>query len=85
MQTLYNRGLRSAQEVAAFLQGDDAVQENPYRLPDMTRAVTRLLRAIAAGETICIYGDFDADGVSATALMTAALQAVGAECRRVYS
>jgi len=79
MQALYNRGLRSTEEVAAFLQGEDAVKENPYRLPDMARAVTRLLRAIAEEETICVYGDFDADGVSATALLTAALQAAGAK------
>jgi single-stranded-DNA-specific exonuclease len=79
MQVLYNRGLRSAEEVTAFLRGEDAVQENPYRLPDMARAVTRLLRAIAEEETICVYGDFDADGVSATALMTTALQAAGAK------
>ena len=79
MQALYNRGLRSAEEVTAFLQGEDAVKENPYRLPDMARAVTRLLRAIADEETICVYGDFDADGVSATALLTSALQAAGAK------
>lgn len=79
MQVLYNRGLRSVDEVTSFLLGEDAVQENPYRLPDMTRAVTRLLHAIVEEEAICIYGDFDADGVSASALLASALQAVGAK------
>lgn len=78
MQVLYNRGLRSVEEVTSFLLGEDAVRENPYRLPDMARAVTRLLVAIEEEQTICIYGDFDADGVSASALLSTALQAVGA-------
>ena len=78
-QVLYNRGLRSAGEIAAFLGGSDAVQENPYRLKDMVPAVRRILQAIETGETICVYGDFDADGVTSTALLVGALQAAGAE------
>ena len=78
LQVLYNRGLRSQEEVDAFLIGSDAVRENPYRLKDMAPAVTRLLLAIEKGETICVYGDFDADGVTSTALMITALQEAGA-------
>jgi single-stranded-DNA-specific exonuclease len=74
---LYNRGLQSSEDVKAFLTLDDAVRENPYKLIDMTPAVTRLIRAIETGETICVYGDFDADGVTATALLVSALQAAG--------
>lgn len=77
VQVLYNRGLRTPAEIKSFLEGSDAVRENPYRLRDMAPAVTRILSAIEAGEIICVYGDFDADGVTATALMTAALQAAG--------
>jgi single-stranded-DNA-specific exonuclease len=77
LQVLHNRGLRTAAEVTAFLQRVDAVKENPYRLRDMSEAVTRIVRAIELGETICVYGDFDADGVSATALLVNALQAAG--------
>ncbi len=79
LQVLYNRGLRTSREVAAFLNGPDAVQENPYRLRDMPQAVQRILQALETGETICVYGDFDADGVSATALLVDALQAAGAQ------
>jgi single-stranded-DNA-specific exonuclease len=79
MQVLFNRGLRTAEEVNAFLANDDAVVENPYRLRDVTPAVGRLLRALENQETVCVYGDFDADGVSATALLVSALQAAGGE------
>ncbi len=78
LQVLYNRGLCDAAAVASFLQGEDAVQENPFRLTDMSLAVTRIVQAIEKGEVICVYGDFDADGVTATVLMTTALQRAGA-------
>ena len=78
LQVLYNRGLRDGAAVASFLQGEDAVQENPFRLTDMSAAVARIVRAIEAREVICVYGDFDADGVTATVLMTTALQRAGA-------
>ena len=62
LQVLYNRGLRSAADVKSFLAGVDAVRENPYKLRDMAPAVTRIVQAIERSETICVYGDFDADG-----------------------
>ncbi len=77
LQVLYNRGIRTPSEVRAFLQGEDAVFENPFRVCDVEPAVARILQAIEQGETICVYGDFDADGVSATALLVSALQAAG--------
>ena len=81
-QVLYNRGLRDPDEVSAFLRMDDAVIENPYRLQDMVPAVTRILQAIEQEETVCVYGDFDADGVTATALLVNALQVCGARVGR---
>lgn len=79
MQVLYNRGLRDADEARAFLAGSDVVIENPFRMVDMTPAVNRIVRAIEQNEIICVYGDFDADGVTATALLTSALQAAGGQ------
>lgn len=78
LQVLYNRGLRDGAAVDSFLQVEDAVQENPFRLTDMSAAVARIVRAIESREVICVYGDFDADGVTATVLMTTALQRAGA-------
>ncbi len=77
MQVLYNRGLQSPAAALDFLGTDDAVLENPFRLPDMRAAADRLLRAIERREVICVYGDFDADGVAATALLVTALQVAG--------
>jgi len=77
LQILYNRDVRTAMDAKAFLAGSDAVRENPYQLRDMASAVTRILHALERDEIICVYGDFDADGVTATALMTSALQAAG--------
>ena len=79
MQILYNRGIREPEQIDRFLDGADAVQENPFRLKDMAVAVQRILQAIAQKETICVYGDFDADGITATALLVSALQRAGAE------
>ncbi len=77
-QVLYNRGVRVQADMAAFLAGNHAVKENPYRLKGMVEAVQRLLQAIDSRQTICVYGDFDADGVTATALLVTALQTAGA-------
>ena len=77
-QVLYNRGLRTANDVRTFLNGEDATVHNPYKLRDMAPAVHRIVHAIRHGETICVYGDFDVDGVTATVLLVNALQAAGA-------
>ncbi len=79
MQILYNRGMRTPEEVSAFLASDDAVAENPFKIRDMPPAVERILKALERKETICVYGDFDADGVCSTALLVAALQRAGAQ------
>ncbi len=77
-RVLYARGLQSAAEVAAFLATDGDLGD-PLLLPDMAPAVDRLQRALAERERIVVYGDFDADGVSATALLVSALRALGGD------
>jgi single-stranded-DNA-specific exonuclease len=51
---------------------------DPMLLPDMPRAVARLRQAAAAGERVLVFGDYDTDGLAATALMVRALRALGA-------
>lgn len=80
VQVLYNRGITDPADVAAFLRGkgDEA---NPFTLPGMPTAITRLRQALRAGEPIAVYGDFDADGVTATALLVQTLRALGGHVR----
>ncbi len=79
-RVLAHRGITTAGEAEAFLHGG-ALSDNPYRLKGVNEAVTRLLYALRRGERIAVYGDFDVDGVTSTALMTAALRSLGADVR----
>ena len=75
-QLLYNRGVASPDAARTFL--DPPEDGNPFDLPDMSEAVTRLRTAIRKGESIVVYGDYDADGVTATALLVDVLASLGA-------
>jgi len=77
VQLLYNRHMRTKDQVEAFLSRSFEV-DNPFRLKGMNEAVTRLRQAVRAGEAIAVYGDYDADGVTATALLVPTLHALGA-------
>ena len=64
------RGLTTRAAREAFLQPDyAAVKHDPFLLPDMEKAVVRLKQAREQGEKVVIYGDYDIDGLSATALL----------------
>ena len=79
-RVLARRGITTAEEAHRFLQGA-ALSDNPYRMKGVSEAVTRLRFALRRGERIAIYGDFDVDGVTATALMTIVLRALGGDVR----
>ena len=78
-QLLYARGVREPSEVEGFLTADSRLSHDPMLLPYMGEAVARLKLALGAGETIGVFGDFDTDGITGTALMVTALQELGAE------
>ncbi len=78
-QLLYNRGLTDRSTVEAFLSPDDSDSHDPWLLPDMDAAVSRLIEAIDRRETIGVFGDFDIDGISGTAVMTTTLRDLGAD------
>src|SRR6266508_44395 len=78
-QLMWNRGVRTASEAHQFLTPDDAPLGDPFLLRGMEPAVRRIERAIAAGERIAIYGDYDADGLTAAALLCSVLTALGAQ------
>jgi len=79
-QILFNRGITSLNKAEQFLQGE-AISYNPFELKGVNEAVTRLRHALRQGESIAIYGDFDADGVTATALLVETLRALGGTVR----
>jgi single-stranded-DNA-specific exonuclease len=79
VQLLYNRGLSEASEVAAFLAAPgEELLGDPFALRDMPLAVQRIHQAIADGERIVVYGDFDVDGITSAALLVQTLQTLGA-------
>ena len=79
-QILTARGLTTRAARQAFLQPDyTAVKHDPFLLPDMKKAVARLKQAREQGEKIVIYGDYDIDGLSATALLLDAFCKFGFE------
>jgi single-stranded-DNA-specific exonuclease len=75
-QLLYNRGV-GPNTVKTFLAADHQLQGNPFLLPDMSAAVSRIYRGLLSGEKIAIYGDLDVDGVTATAVLVEALSQLG--------
>jgi single-stranded-DNA-specific exonuclease len=76
-QLLYNRGISQPAQLEAFLSGDKRLAGDPSRLPDIEPAVGRIYRALLSGETIAIYGDFDADGITGTAILVRGLTKLG--------
>ncbi|MBN2304644.1 MAG: single-stranded-DNA-specific exonuclease RecJ [Anaerolineae bacterium] len=76
-QVLYNRGQDSAAKAHMFLRGGAEALHNPFTMHGMAEAVARIRQAIKDRELMAVYGDFDADGVTSTALLTQALDALG--------
>ncbi len=78
-KTLYRRGQTTTQASQAFLNPEFYQPSSSYDLPGMDIAVERLQSAIKKKETICVWGDFDVDGQTATALLVSALRNLGGQ------
>lgn len=76
---LVSRGYRDAEDAKRFLFPGIRDLHDPYLLLGMDLAVTRIRQAIDGGERIRVYGDYDADGVTSTALMHRLLSRLGAD------
>src|SRR5688572_24380859 len=74
---LVRRGLDDPADARAFLACEPPAHD-PFLLGDMEQAVERLRAAVAAGERICVHGDYDVDGISATAVCVLVLRELGA-------
>ena len=71
------RGLTEPDQAASFLAPRLADMLDPFLLAGMEAAVERLVAARATAEPVCIYGDYDVDGISATALLVSGFTALG--------
>lgn len=77
-ERLLRLGLTGEAEVRAFLDPDHYPESSPFELPDLALGAERLTAAIRSGEKILIWGDFDVDGQTASALLFTALREAGA-------
>lgn len=80
-QLLVGRGLTTVDQARAFLDPHVYRPSPPAALPDMAQAVSRLNQAIERQELICVWGDFDVDGQSATSLLVSTLHNLGTNVR----
>ena len=76
-QCLLNRGFSETGPISAFLQPRLKHLADPFLLPNMDKAVERLFRAREQNEPLVIFGDYDVDGVTSTALLTETLRGLG--------
>ena len=74
---LVRRGIDSADRIRFYLEDDVRFLHNPFLFDEMDDAVQRIQQAVAEGERVHVHGDRDADGVTATVIMTEALQNLG--------
>ena len=80
-QILFNRGIATDADARVFLKAQPNADNNPFQLIGMQATVDRICYALEHNEPIAIYGDYDVDGVTATALLVQALEALGGNVR----
>jgi single-stranded-DNA-specific exonuclease len=78
---LASRGVSDPAAVKTFLTGTLADLRDPETLPGVPEAADRILAAVRAGKKIVVYGDYDADGMTSTAILTGCLEALDAQPR----
>ena len=78
-RTLVLRGVHSFDEAKHYFRDDLSALHDPFLMRDMDRAVDRLIHAIESGERALVYGDYDVDGTTSTALMVLFMRQMGME------
>ncbi|MEM9080289.1 MAG: single-stranded-DNA-specific exonuclease RecJ [Verrucomicrobiota bacterium] len=78
---LGQRGIVEEEHVSRFLEPRLQDLGDPYEIPELVEAVERIFRAVDEGEAICIYGDYDVDGISSITVLETVLRAYGAKVR----
>lgn len=77
-QLLFNRGITESSQIELFLSADKRLSADPFLLPDIHPAIARIYQALLSAENIAVYGDFDVDGITGTALLIQGLSSLGA-------
>jgi len=80
VRMMLQRGV-DMEDVDRFLRPRLMDLQDPFLLPDMEAAVDRILKAVDAGEEICVYGDYDVDGITSVTMLSGILRAYGAAVR----
>ncbi len=80
-RALVQRGITTRVAAEVFLAGETSGNTDPSHLTGVPETVERLLRAVSRRERVVVYGDYDVDGVTATALLVQVLAALGADVR----
>ena len=78
-QLLSRRGITTPRAAEEFLHPSVKNMHDPLQLQNMSAAVERIRTALAAGEHICVYGDYDCDGVTSASILSMYLRSCGAE------
>lgn len=73
------RGINTDQQLDFWLNADESKLADPFLMHDMKKTVDRINQAIDKGEKITVYGDYDADGITATSIMVETLSILGAD------
>ena len=77
---LVNRGMADSETAVVFLSSTLAEIHDPFLLLGMDRAVERLATALRKREKVCVYGDYDVDGITSVALLVDFFRAIGLDC-----
>ena len=79
IQTLLRRGISTQSQAEQFLDPGIYIPTTPYALPEMETGIERILRAVKLGQRIGVWGDFDVDGQTSTAILVSALRQINAD------
>lgn len=78
---LISRGYDTPESARRFLNKTDLKRHDPFLLKDMDKAVARIRAAMSSGETVCVYGDYDVDGVTAATVLYLYFISKGVKCQ----
>jgi len=79
-QIFINRGMKTPEEISYFLNPHLSQISDPFDIQGMSVAVARIMAASIKGEKVLVHGDYDVDGLSATAIVLKALKILGIDC-----